>query len=291
MGKITAALIVLLLSCTSASADTAYYVGNSLTWDAGLFTRVTPLAGELGHDITTGHHICCNATLDYIWSNPTDVCVASPEPYGMHGNALPNYAFDFVTLQPFNDVLAGESGAISRINDFRAATQGTPQFYVYQAWPNGASSPSFDYSAKWDRPASVGGTFTRDWFAQLMPAVAPDGVLIIPAGEVLYTIDQRAKAGLIPGINSAKDLYRDDTHMTTTGGYVAALAVVSTVYATSPIGLSHPDTISAEQALALQTAVWDVVSTHPFTGVPEPIATLPVMLALLALRRGRRMRA
>lgn len=287
MIRLLASTLVLLCLASSAGADAIYYVGNSLTWDAGPIGRIDALAGERGHAITTGHHICCNATLNYIWNNPTDVCVPSPAPYGTHGNALPNFQWDVVTLQPFYEVLEGESGAINCIRNFMDATLGAPQFYVYSAWPNGSSNLSFNYSALWDRPAAQGGTFTREWFDQLMTAVAPDGVLMIPAGEVLYQIDQRAKAGQVPGISSARDLYRDDTHMTTAGGYLAALTVISTVYAESPVGLTHPAEVSDELALVLQQTVWDVVSTHPFTGVPEPTAIMPLCLGLLALRRRR----
>lgn len=291
MIRVLVSLAVLGLLPLSASAEAIYYIGNSLTWDAGLSSRVEPYAGERGHEVTTGHHIRCNQSLDYIWNNPTDVCVSSPAPYGTHGNALPNFEWDVVTLQPFQDVLDGEAGAINRIGQFIEATEGSPQYYVYSAWMNGANSPSFDYSTRWDRDASVGGTFTRDWFEQLMTGLDGTDVLMIPIGDVLYEVDQRAKAGNLPGLNSARDLYRDDTHLNVTGQNIAAWTVVSTVWRESPMGLSTPQGMSPELALALQETVWDVVSTHSYTSIPEPSgAVMLVVAGAMLLRRRKHIR-
>ncbi len=282
-----------------ASPEAVYFVGNSFTWDSSPATRVPSLSGELGVSLTVGHHINCGATLNDIWIDPADTCVASPAPFGTFDDALPNFEWSAVTLQPFNDALGGDSGAVNRIGQFiEAARSGglnaDTRFYVYSGWPAPWNDPNFDYSAAWERaydPANTSTTWTRDYFDQVMQGLAGDGngeALMIPVGEVLYELDQRARAGLLPGVDSANDLYRDELHLNNIGGYAASLTVVSTLWGESPIGLTDGTNMSPELSLAVQQAVWDVVRAHPYTGIPEPAGVAGTGAGLLLLLKRRR---
>jgi hypothetical protein len=121
------------------------------------------------------------------------------------------------------------------------------------------------------------------------PDVDGAHLFMVPVGDVLYELDQRMKAGGIDGFTSVQQLYNDAPHLTQIGNWIAGMTFYSTFWGESPVGLSasyYGQTLTPEQTLAFQETVWDVVSTHPFT-VPEPIAALPLLIGLLALRRAR----
>ena len=154
---------------------------------------------------------------------------------------------------------------------------------------------------------------TRDYHQQLLAAVnkrfagrLESPVRAIPAGEVFYELDRRIKAGRIPGLAElyARDpklvpgwdpatgiaaganlLYADGIHpnpiphlMGNVANYVLGLTHFAVLSGQSPLGMSGrryglDDTADAALIKALQQAVWDVVSTHPHTGVSKPAAT------------------
>ena len=96
-------------------------------------------------------------------------------------------------------------------------------------------------------------------------------VLMIPAGDVLYELDQRMKAGKVPGFHGAGDLYKDYIHLTDVGWYAVRYTFYATLYREDPRGL--PEDLAAtppvtkELAAIVQDAVWTVVSQHPLAGV------------------------
>lgn len=110
---------------------------------------------------------------------------------------------------------------------------------------------------------------------------------MIPVGDVIAQVDTLAQNGLIPGINSAQDLYRDQNHLNNVGRFIATTTFFATLYKTSPVGLPVPagwynidpnfptdQQITPQLATALQSATWEVVKNHPYTSVPEPAASI-----------------
>jgi hypothetical protein len=293
MSRLAAVLVILLLaSSTRADDEAIYYVGNSLTAQAEPY-RIWQMSNARGHAHERGLHIKCGAGLDYIWNHPAEFCVTPRAPYGTFSNALPNYDWSKVTLEPYYDTL---DMAASRIRDFIALAHSEGRnanatFYVYSAWPN-STGAGFDYSAAWMAeydPAIASTRMSRDFMEQVVVSLDGDA-LMVPVGDVLYELDQRMKAGEIDGFAGVHQLYNDAPHLTQIGNWVAGMTFYSTFWGESPVGLSasyYGQTLTPEQALAFQETVWDVVSTHPFTSVPEPIATLPLLLGLLAFRRAR----
>jgi len=53
--------------------------------------------------------------------------------------------------------------------------------------------------------------------------------------------------------------YSDWIHPSSKGMYMAAYCIYSAITGTSPVGLSHPDSVSAEDAKAMQEAAWTAV--------------------------------
>ncbi len=130
-------------------------------------------------------------------------------------------------------------------------------------------------------------------------------VLMIPFGDVVCELDKRLKAGTIPGLDElyrrdpdripswdpkvgakvgANIFYADRLHPVaqphldgTIATYVMGLMYYSVLTGDSPVGLSgdaYRFGHEADEELrhALQTAVWDVVKDHPYTGVQAKTA-------------------
>jgi hypothetical protein len=277
-------LICLVVSSPSYALRT-YHVGNSLTHainSAGLANWVASRGGTHPY----GFHISNGAKLEAIWNSP-DGASASVAPYGPHGNALPNYEWDVVTLEPFG--LTTTDAA--RISDFVGSTltnsaNSDAQFYLYENWPLQANIGTGTYSDFWEQPWTGSGLSstvrTRDYFQQLadqvntMPLELEKQVLLVPAGDVMNELDKRMRAGDIPGFSSAVDLYLDDVHLKSGVGYFAvSTTFYATLYGQNPMGLPIPanmtSTVTPEFAAAVQRVAWDVVAGHPYSGVPEAV--------------------
>jgi hypothetical protein len=125
-------------------------------------------------------------------------------------------------------------------------------------------------------------------------------ILMLPFGDVICELDKRLKAGKIPGLDElykrnperipnwdpqsgakagANILYADRSHPVamphldgTIANYVIGLMYYSVLTGKNPIGLSGEayklgNEKDEELRKALQTAVWDVVRNHPYTGI------------------------
>jgi hypothetical protein len=97
-------------------------------------------------------------------------------------------------------------------------------------------------------------------------------VRIVPCGDVLYALNQKMKAGQVPGFTDIVQVYADGIHFNDTGAYVVACTYFATMYKKSPIGLNAGIYGINDTALArgIETTVWEVVRVHPYAGVlPE----------------------
>jgi hypothetical protein len=255
-------------------------------------------------------HVRGGATLDYLWNNPTDRSLsghfAGPWP-----DALRNYTWNAVSLEPFIKPIAGPDGDAQRIVDFMNymktanPANAQTQVYILARWPEtGWFSPT--YSDAWSRTYSgaagedVALTATSSFFEQLLTAVRAaqpqdmKPVLLIPAGHVIAEIDRRARGGELGNLTNIAALYRDYIHLGEVGSFVTATTLYATFFGQDPTGMPVPSqyfpNVSAnlDPALvrALQETVWSVVSSMPdATGVPEPAGLATVLLlGLMACR-------
>lgn len=104
-------------------------------------------------------------------------------------------------------------------------------------------------------------------------------VKLIPVGHVLELLNSKMRAGLVPGYLSPYELYSDGVHVNNVGSYIVVCTFYATIFGKSPVGLPvdeyqadprhHDDhyPISDELARIIQETVWEVVATHPLTGV------------------------
>lgn len=302
------ALVLFAIGPSARADETAYYVGNSLTHQGTGASGggVASLAGQMGYAHSAwGAHIRCSSGMQAIWNDPSTTCVDPNQSFGTFDNALPNFDWTRVSLQPwYSDPV---ETSLARFVDFYDLTQSQGRnsgtiFYVFQGHPD--LSGGGDYADVWMadyNPADGLTIVTRDAMAQVIegvrlhPGIDANRVFMVPTGDVWLEIDTRMRAGLIPGFNTVQDdIYADDlVHLERVGRWVEGMTFAATFYGQSPEGLTIPGayppfTVTAEQKSAFEDAVWDVVSTHQYTGVPEPALAAPLTVcALLLLRRPR----
>jgi hypothetical protein len=268
-----------------------YHIGNSVT-DTIRYPALAQLASSRGQDYVYGRHMIPGAPLEWIWDHPAEGF--GDRPYGHYPQALREYKWDVLTLQPFDRKLEGNEDAdlptAKRFIDLALPKSPDVQIYVYSRWPRreevkgkkGEYVP-LDYSAKWLREYTGGwdGTNeTRDYFERVVTGLReayPElkkPVLLIPVGDVMLELDARMRAGKVAGFDNVQQLYRDRIHLNEAGSYVVGCTFYATLFAQSPVGLpSAPYKVTDPKlAQAIQQAAWDVVSKHELAGVAKPAA-------------------
>jgi hypothetical protein len=118
-------------------------------------------------------------------------------------------------------------------------------------------------------------------------------VKLIPCGHVMELLDSEMRAGQVPEYGSPYELYADGIHLNNVGSYVVACTFYATIFKTSPVGLpvgpyqagphyhGKSDPISDKLARVVQETVWEVVASHPLTGVTSDV---PLKVATASLK-------
>jgi hypothetical protein len=94
---------------------------------------------------------------------------------------------------------------------------------------------------------------------------------MVPVGHVLYELNQRMKAGEVPGHKQIKEIFADDIHLNNVGSYVVGCTYFATLYRQDPKGLSSEPYKVTDLKLVevIQDTVWKVVSTNELAGVAK----------------------
>jgi hypothetical protein len=116
--------------------------------------------------------------------------------------------------------------------------------------------------------------------------------MLIPAGHVMQLLGQKMRAGRVPGYRTPWDFYTDGVHVNNDGSYLVACTFYATIFQKSPVGLpvgnyqGQPGyrgdsvKITPELARMIQETVWEVVASHPLSGVTaeEPLKVVTPIL-------------
>jgi hypothetical protein len=279
--RLAFSLLVLAIAAPTFAEEQApktlrvYFVGNSVT-DTINYRGLTELAKSRGYTQVWGRQMIPGAPLQWIWEHPKDWF--QEQPFGHYPTALANFQWDVLSLQPFDRHLDGKDGDIVMAKNFiDLALKKSPelQVYVYARWPR-QQKDDFDtawlktYTGKWD-----GTNETKDYFerltVELRKAYPKLKIHMVPVGHVMYELNQRMKAGKVPGYTDIKQLFADGIHLNNVGSYVVGCTYFATLYKQNPVGLSsEPYKVEdAKLAAAIQDVVWKVVSTHEMAGVTK----------------------
>lgn len=312
-GKATLfALVLAAFLCFDTGGQTTkriYLVGNSVT-DAINYAGLKSIAESQGNTHIWARHMIPGAPLEWLWTHMADGFTESP--YGAPDNAFPNYTWDAISLQPFDRMIEGTTADKAMVGNYINLAKGKSpavQFYIYMRWPRtpdskaptDASLTADTWNNLWTRTFTGGydGTNeTKDFFEDLLVAcraayttVSP--VLIVPVGEVFYSLNNKMKAGQVPGYSKIWQVYSDGIHMNNVGSYIGGLTFYATMYKADPRGTAVPSqygTIPSDVANAIQQTVWEVVSTYQYSGVSSSsvaVTGVSVSPATLSLTNGQ----
>ncbi|MBD3243762.1 MAG: PEP-CTERM sorting domain-containing protein [Chitinivibrionales bacterium] len=253
---------------TASSAKSIYFVGNSLT-DGVSYSNLEALAEANGEQHDWGRHMIPGAPLEWNWNHPDD-CI-SQNPYGCYQTALNNYSWDAVSLQPFDRQLNSDTEYATNFINLAKAQNPDVQIFIYGRWPNAGSRSDFsewfdkEYTGGWD-----GTNETRDYLETLVQQLRQahsdlPPIKLMPISEVMYLLDQRMKAGQIPGYSSVFEVYTDGWHMDNVGSFICGCTAYAILYDKNPVGLTMAGySLDNDLAGRIQQAVWDVVSVYEY---------------------------
>ncbi|MCP5114122.1 MAG: hypothetical protein GY953_25100 [bacterium] len=243
-----------------------------------------------------------------------------PKRFGSYWTAHKDHEWDALVLQPnLGRGREKELEAFRKFVTYSIEHKSARQIYVYTSWlrrpvlrdATGKFSGlgDLDFQEIWEgRSAGQASTHVvRKDYLEFINTVNQEfagklgqSILMIPFGDVVCELDERLKAGRIPGLEElhrrdpkripnwdpqlksragANILYADRSHPVvaphldgTIANYVMGLMFYAVLTGNSPVGLSGEpyelgDEADAELRGALQRTVWDVVSNHPHTGL------------------------
>lgn len=272
--KIIKGLIVsffLAVSSTShANEISAYFIGNSLSWDAINGGAMVDLFANGGVALSADYHIRCSSSLANTYANPGDPCVTPPG--NTWDQALPSGNFDLLIVQPHESGTTADE--IATIQTFSAMNPA--QLVIYEAYPNIGGAA--DLNAFYNQADQENFAQTRAEFSEIREAF-PNAVFI-PAMDVLLAFDEAARRGELIGISSVQDIYRDGRHLNNMGKYILGLTFYASLTGLDPrlTGIELHERyagVSAQEAFKIQEIVAGV------TYVPLPGAAWLFISALL----------
>jgi hypothetical protein len=143
---LSAAFFTILLSLSLPAADPpknlrVYYIGNSVT-DTIRYAQLAQLAATRGITVTWGRHMIPGAPLEWLYTHPNDGFREAP--FGGWQTALTDFAWDALSLQPFDRQLhgknkegedTGDAALIAKWARMAAAKNPDVQVYIYARWP------------------------------------------------------------------------------------------------------------------------------------------------------------
>ncbi len=309
-----------LLAHSAPQNRPIYYIGNSVT-DTVKYDGVRLLAESRGHTMPWGRQMIPGAPLEFLWNNPANGFTASP--YNYPTNALPNYTWDLLSLQPFDRTLEEDLDYTQRFIRLAFGETGpTPQqlanrsqtrVLIYGRWPRqddpARDGGPRDYQTIWSQNYTGGWSNleTASFFSQLTNGLRnatvsgvplANRVFMVPVGHVMNALEQKMRAGQVPGYTNIFQIYTDGIHLNNIGSYLAAITYYAVVFGESPVGLpvpaAHYGTIPADLVSIMQQTVWDVVRAEPLSGlaatelaftttaVPPATQNLPYSTTLVA---------
>lgn len=251
----------------AAGAASVFHVGNSFTRWGDVPAQLASFASATGQPHVRGDQLRDGEGLGWHWTNGLpggDFTRGTPA-----RTELDTATWDSLVLQPMSREFLPENQpsflAHADLFDDLCDARGT-QLFLYTYWPYLGESLTVQDAI-------------NTAFESVRSELSSDGppVRVIPAGEAFRRVALEAGSGPLAGLSRA-DLYQDDLHPSSIGYYLSSLVHYATIYARSPAGLpasginadpgnSDAAPIDPVVAAELQRIVWDVVRSHPGTGV------------------------
>lgn len=277
------AFVSLAISANSFAQSSIYLIGNSVTDGIHYGEFESTIEAATGKPFLQARHVILGAPLSFIWENADGGFQDAP--YGHYPNALTNYTWDFISLQPWDAYLKDDIVNVQRYIDLAKPKNPNTQFVLlahHMRTDNIKAGQT--YQTFWDQPYNNGQPWgvweARQFYEMLADSVTKKNptmkrILLIPTGEVFYDLDKIMRAGGMPGkTDIISAAYSDGIHTTNFGSYIVACTYYSVLFKKNPTDFSPAKwNVSAADAAIVQKAIWDEVSTNKRCGV----ASTPVV--------------
>ncbi|MFW6304115.1 MAG: hypothetical protein ACOC2L_05785, partial [Candidatus Sumerlaeota bacterium] len=276
-----------------------YYIGNSLT-DELKYDAFKNLAATREKNIIWGRHMIPGAPIVWLWDHMESGFRTN---FGYPKEAFSKYQWDAITMQPFTDFTREFPAAV---NFTKLLMENSPdaQVFIYAQWPNRRSrnweksfaglaetppDPESKYAEVLKMVQQRGITgYERESLKNRYEMIVhglnaleitKKPVRLIPVGHVYQLLGQKMDAGLVPGYSSIWEFYSDGVHVSNVGSFIVANTFYATIFGEDPTGLPVIDgyaaqisgadrfEISDELRQVIQEFVWEIVASHPLTGV------------------------
>lgn len=275
---VIATLVATQLPAAAPREMRVYMIGNSLT-DNINYDGFKQIAESRGYQHTWGRSMTPGAPIFWHWTHDPAFTQA---PFGGWKKALVEYQWDAITLQPFS-TYKNELEAAQKFIEVIAQKNAAAQVFIYAQW---MTRDKGDFDMAWTQRSGEStdkfAVGTRDYYERFVldlrkacPNAKP--YRLIPAGHAMYLLNQKIKAGQVPGFRDIREVYNDGIHLNNVGSYIAGCSFFATIYGENPIGLpaepyqpqpGHRGVkLTDKLTRIIQETVWEVVATHPLTGV------------------------
>lgn len=286
-------LISLLLAAALAAGEArVYFIGNSVT-DTVNYDAFAGFGAANGRPVAWGRHMIPGAPLDWLWKEQGGF---TRDPYGASKQASAEFAWDHITLQPFDRHIPQDIEVISAIVALQRAKNPDCRYWIYERWPRMATLEGkgleFDkddydpakgrlsidlsgikpwaalyaqpYTGGWDN-SNEGRDYAQKLLAAARAAQPQAQFRLIPVGDVMAAVDARLRAGAVPGWDSAWRLYKDGIHLGTTGSYLCGATFAAAILGLDPKVLPPAAYGQVEPALLplIQAAIAEVLAATP----------------------------
>ncbi|ACK73222.1 hypothetical protein PCC7424_4865 [Gloeothece citriformis PCC 7424] len=265
------AIITTVSTPLTALASSIYYIGNSLTDTVSYQDFSKLVKQQLKKEQPWGRHMIPGAPLEWIWNHPDQGF--RQRPYGHYPEALNNYSWDFLSLQPFRRPLEKDVEIASRFINLAKAQNPNVQVLIHSNWVR-RDKQGTSYSELWDKEykEKAKNTLTRDYINKFTTALQEANPnlkepIIVPIGEVLYQLDQQMRAGKVPGFNNIFDIYADQIHLDERGKYLTMMTYLATMYRVNPATLDGSAIVNLDNKVKqiFDQTIWQVVNQKPLS--------------------------
>ena len=282
-----------------------FFVGNSVT-DAMNYDGLKALAESRGNTHVWAREMIPGSPLELLWDARASGGF-TVQPFGSPTNAFAVYQWDILSLQPFDRSIEGPNGDRTMFSNFYnliKAKSPDSKIFNYAHWPrvpNGTvytAATKDQYNTVW---LDQNGMETRKFFEDLTTVVradypsVKDNVIMVPLGEVFYSLNNNQAFLDAAGITSIWGVYADGIHLKGIGSYIVACTMYAMAYQDDPAGLGVPGTFGSVPAAALpyihQTIKDVILAKSTFTKIDyfglAPVKAVALNAAAIELNIGK----
>ena len=277
----------LLSTNVSAQTNKTFFLGHSLT-NFDIPNMVDQLSIASNQTFSYDANIGIGATLGWHWVSPSsgqgdqwDLTL----PQGGYENFILTEAVPLAGHLEFSNTYRITDSLCSFANQYNPNIQ----YYIYETWHctnsgNGSTTGSGGYPCSWDPNSNSPWRDRIDialpkWesIADSINLIHDNPMLVIPGGQALGQLNDTIQSGVVPGISSVFDLFKDEYHLDSRGNYFIACVMYSVIHEMSPVGLPNQLTNqfgslyetypTIAQAKIMQEVAWKTVCDYERDGV------------------------